>query len=551
MVSKRPARLRPLFLFFLFAALFSLQVVPRFFEDSPAADEVVNISDGYYYWKGDVLSDNLHPPLAKGLQALPLWALGLHDHSPEAFSDFEHRDFNFFFALNPGRFTLMTALARMVTFLGGLGIGFILVKIAAGEGLVFLGITLCLWAFEPALLAFSGLSLSDIPLTVFMLAGVWFFRRSLEQPGWRASLAAGLFSAFAILSKFSGVFLLPLFLALEAVYLKSKNLKWKKWAKALALRWAVGLAAAFFLIFIFYLPGTLWAPDHRFPLAYFWNGFTSMAGLRGWPTYFRGVLAHRYYWDYYPTAFGLKSPLSFLILLALAFFLGVTRRIRIPAWQWLTPVCFFAAIMPFHDLGIREVLPIYPFGILVAARAGEWMWNHRPRGSRVFPILLVGLLGFQTLSVALSFPFQISYFNELVPQDRKIYWLGDSNLDIGQDTKRLAEEGRRRGWTHVKLAYLGITDPALYGLAWEHWTRKDLAGPQPGWVYAINAEFIQLGPAFDPAASSVLNSWILKAPPTGRVGDTWYFIEMPGKIQPAPSPQVASAPFFTHYDGGH
>jgi hypothetical protein len=149
--------------------------------------------------------------------------------------------------------------------------------------------------------------------------------------------------------------------------------------------------------------------------------------------------------------------------------------------------------------------------------------------------------------VGLSFPSQISYFNEGVPQSRKIYWLGDSNLDIGQDTKRLAQAAQRRGWSHVKLAYFGITDPALYGLKWERWTQKDLAGPQAGWVYAINAEFIQLGPAFDPAASSVLKSWILKVPPTGRVGDTWYYIEVPGTLKPDSSPEVASAPFFDRY----
>src|ERR1700722_850683 len=203
-------------IFLFFALVFSLQVAPRFFEDSPAADEVVNISDGYYYWKGDVLSDNLHPPLAKGLQALPLWGLGLKDHSPETFSDFEHRDFNFFFGLNPDRFTLMTALARMVTFLGGLGIGFILYRIAAREKPVFLWITLCLWAFEPVLLAFSGLSLSDVPLTVFFLAAVWWFRRSLDEPGWKTALTAAFFFCLAILSKFSGVLLLPLLMVLEA-----------------------------------------------------------------------------------------------------------------------------------------------------------------------------------------------------------------------------------------------------------------------------------------------------------------------------------------------
>jgi 4-amino-4-deoxy-L-arabinose transferase-like glycosyltransferase len=531
-------------LFLVFGFIFSLQVLPRIFEDSPSADEVVNITDGYYYWKGDVISDSLHPPLAKGLQALPLWALGLHRQSGKVFPDNEKRDFNFFFGLNPDQFELMTALARAVTFLMGLGIGFLLFQITRGESLPFRCAALLLWAFEPALLAFSGLSLSDVPLTFFFLAAVWTFQRALERRGKGTPLEAGLFSAAAILSKFSGVLLLPLFFLLEARHVGAQKLNWKKAGKSAGPRWGIGLAAVLGLIFAAYLPGTFFCPDHQFPFAYFIHGFTSMAGLRGWPNYFKGVLGTQYSPAYYPTAFCVKSPLSFLILLAAALFLAAARRVKIPLWHWLPPFLFFVAIMPFHDLGIREILPVYPFCILIAARAGEWMWNYRPEGSRVFPLFLAGLLLFQAASVGGSFPSQISYFNEWIAPDRKLYWLGDSNLDIGQDTKRFSEEARRRGWSHVKLAYMGITDPALYGLRYQSWTQKDLQGPQPGWVYAINAEFIQLGPAFDPAAGEILKSWILKVPPTGRIGDTWYYVEIPGQVQADHSPGVVSAPFF-------
>src|ERR1700679_101255 len=100
MVPKRPARPQPLLLFLLFALLFSLQVLPRLNEDSPAGDEPIDIADGYYYWKGDVLSTAEHPPLSKALQALPLWALGARDHSDIPFSIYDQRDWHFFFILN-------------------------------------------------------------------------------------------------------------------------------------------------------------------------------------------------------------------------------------------------------------------------------------------------------------------------------------------------------------------------------------------------------------------------------------------------------------------
>ncbi|MGH7739772.1 MAG: glycosyltransferase family 39 protein, partial [bacterium] len=383
--------------FIPFALIFSLQVVPRFAEDSPTADEVVNISDGYYYWKGDVVSDARHPPLAKGLQAFPLWFLGLDTHTRKAFADSAHRDYNFFFKLNPNRFTEMTACARMVTFLGGLGIGVLLFLIGRRESSAFLCVALWLWAFSPALLAFSGFSLSDIPLTVFFLAAVWWFNRSLEEPGAGPAGAAGFFSGMAILSKFSGVLLLPIFILLELGSALGRKKISGDWGR-LARRWAVGLSVLAGMIFLTYLPGTLWM-DHRSPFVYFWKGFWAMEGLRGWPNYFRGILSTKYSLTYYPTAFLIKSPLSFLILLLSAMGLKIVRKIKVPLWHWLPPVVFFGAIMPFQDLGIREILPIYPFLILVAARAGEWMWNRRPRESWIFPVLLVGLLLFQGLSV--------------------------------------------------------------------------------------------------------------------------------------------------------
>ncbi len=69
----------PSFHFFLFFALFfSIQTIPRLSSDAPTNDEPVDLGDGYYYWKGDVISDaRLHPPFAKALQGLPLYGLKL------------------------------------------------------------------------------------------------------------------------------------------------------------------------------------------------------------------------------------------------------------------------------------------------------------------------------------------------------------------------------------------------------------------------------------------------------------------------------------------
>lgn len=118
-------------------------------------------------------------------------------------------------------------------------------------------------------------------------------------------------------------------------------------------------------------------------------------------------------------------------------------------------------------------------------------------------------------------------------------------MDIGQDEKRLAETARQRGWENIKLAQFGgAIDPSAYGMKWNYWTQKDLTAPQPGQVYAVNVFLLQLGPAFLPSLTPIAKSWVISTPPTGRVGDTWLFFEIPGKPVPDSSPIIPSVSVF-------
>jgi hypothetical protein len=537
----------PSLLWFLpFALLFSLQVLPRLTADSPAGDEMVDIGDGYYYWKGDVISDQHHPPLAKALQALPLYALGVKDKAQGHFTAFERRDYNFLFVLNRDRFESLVLAGRLVTFLFGLGLGLLLFLAARELGREAAFFTLALWVLEPNLLAYSGLLMADIPLCFFLLAAAFSFRKMGEKPGWKGSIRTGLISAMAVTTKFSAAILAPVFLILE--FLRRRKKAGPAAWRGLGMAWGIGLGAALLWVCLLYLPGTLRIPGSRSPLSYFWEGFSTTVSYSGHPTFFLGELAPRNHWAYYPVAFLLKSPLPFLFFLLTAAWAALTRRIQVPAWQWLTPALLFAAVLPFLNLGIRQVLPIYPFLILVAAQGAQWLWGQSfATGKRTGKILAGGLLAFQALSVLPSFPAQVAYLNELVSPDKRLYYLGDSNLDLGQDTKRLARTARLRGWKNVKLAYFGVTDPGLYGMQWAYWTKKDLAGPQPGWVYAVNVSYLQLGPAYFPDAAAIDHSWITQRTPTGTVGSTWVYFEISGEAAPDDSPALASAPPFRYF----
>jgi hypothetical protein len=352
----------------------------------------------------------------------------------------------------------------------------------------------------------------------------------------------------AVVTKFSAVILLPVYFLLEVLQFHSN--KGKAWLRKRGSLWGWGLSAALLWISLMYLPGTLKIPGFRWPLSYFWEGFRTTVAYSGHPTFFLGELSPTNHWAYYPVAFLLKSPLPILAFLSLAAWLGLTRRLRIPAWQWLTPFLLFVAVLHFLNLGIRQVLPIYPFLILVAAQGAGWLWSPgRPSPRFLCRALVTMALAFQAISVASCFPGQVGYLNELVTPEKRLYWLGDSNLGMGLNTQRLAEAAKRKGWTRVKLAYFGETDPSLYGMKWQPWTQKDLAGPQPGWVYAVNVGFLQLGQAYFPDAAAINQGWMTRQRPTGMIGSTWYYYEISGNAQPDSSPLLTSAPPFKYFNG--
>src|ERR1019366_6113946 len=170
---------------------------------------------------------------------------------------------------------------------------------------------------------------------------------------------------------------------------------------------------------------------------------------------------------------------------------------------------------------------------LVAGQGAAWMWNKTGRKvSANWRYGIIGLILWQTASVAFNFPHPICYFNELVVPDQKIHFLGDSNLDWGQDLKRLAATAKERKWAKVRLAYLGGADPKVYGLDWEPWRKSDLEGPQPGIVYALNASFYQLAPTAYPPTRNIALSWINEKPFSGKIGDSWFYFEIPGEAKP-------------------
>ena len=105
-------------------------------------------------------------------------------------------------------------------------------------------------------------------------------------------------------------------------------------------------------------------------------------------------------------------------------------------------------------------MPVYPAVMILAGVAATWGSSRLGRG--LVALAVVWLAG-ATLWVH---PHYLSYFNELIggPARGHLY-LADSNLDWGQDLKRLAAYAQRHPTEAIKLAYFGSADPTHYGFA--------------------------------------------------------------------------------------
>jgi len=201
-------------------------------------------------------------------------------------------------------------------------------------------------------------------------------------------------------------------------------------------------------------------------LAYL-NGVESVVG---WRTYF-------------PIAFLLKTPLSFLALalwgIVLAAWKGPRREV---ALFLLAPMALYALVSVHSRLNIghRHLLPMYPL-LCVAAGAIAAHARRRWQERSVFYTCLGGV----ALSFGLATPGYLSYFNVLAGGPRGGWrYLLDSNIDWGQDLKRLAAWQRGHGGVPLDLAYFGTADPKAYGIVhrkvvWVHDFRPEEAAIRP------------------------------------------------------------------------
>jgi hypothetical protein len=429
--------------------------------------------------------------------------------------------------------------SRAMMLLLGIALGSIIMiwawQVGGPTAAVIAGAFYCL---DPNFIAHAPLVKNDIAISLVMFAMVFaIYRFGQRMTPWSAA-AAILLCAVGPTIKFSGLLLLPLLVLL--LFVGALMIDAHRRNKRLLITGAMSLGAVlvtWLLIWLSYgfrfLPTTssaqfsfdpqieiarenayyvkhnqwsanarglstpllcrmlVWTNDHRvLPQAWLFGLLYTYQNTLVRPGYLLGEIRDTGRWNYFPATMLFKTPLATLVALAIAVLMLI--RGRLPN-RWLA-VCIAGSIVLYGynalttslNLGLRHVLPLYPFLFLIIAMALA-----RPARAR-YVIGLIFALAAETVS---TYPDLIPFFNVL-SRPHRLGLLSDSNLDWGQDLPALAHWQQLHPDQKLYLCYFGSADPAFYGIEYTNLPSGYFLSPtaelptSPG-VIAVSATKLQ------------------------------------------------------------
>ncbi len=467
----------------LLLALF-LQGLVFIGESSQTSDEAAHLAAGYSYLRtADFRLNREHPPLLKEIAAAPLFVLDLDFPWGPLWDRAEEWNLGRIFVHeNRVPNDRILFLARLPMLLLSLSLGwamFVWGRRLFGARGALLG--LALYVLDPNVVAHSCLVTTDLGVTLFMFLAVFARWCWLERPAPRTLWLAGLAIGGAFASKFTALWLLPILAALAAtLHFTGTAVPLRPWSArspvagrgsplvprlaALAVAATILAAAAI---------GVL-------ALAYAGRGLpTYLQGLRiglhhsgeGHTAYLRGVISDTGWWYYFLYAYLVKTPIGTLLLIALTVARLLAGR-RLPArselFLWI-PVLVTIAITSLWkvNIGLRHLLPIYPFLYLAAGRLAGPVTRRLP--ALALSLMVGASLLWNAWEAARITPYHLAYFNQLVggPANGHLHLL-DSNLDWGQSSKALRRYMIAEGLPAIDCAYGGNSDPWYYGVSYQY-----------------------------------------------------------------------------------
>ena len=472
--------------------------------ESQTWDEACHIFAGYNYWTHGDFGDNPeHPPLVKLLATLPLLRLSLKVPAhPGMFS--KEEDFitatQFVYSNDAATILFSTRMAAaLLTLLLGLLV-FAVAREMFGDVPAF--IALALLVFEPTMLAHGAVVTTDVGLSCFLLATVYAFYRYVKKPTTVRLVLTGLAAGLGLATKHSAILIPPILFVLAVCEVARRDRGSE--VREAGSKYGLRLLGALVVIGVISV-AVLWsfygfrlhpkagvdagtrvveyaarlknpvqarmiqtaARWRLLPQSYLYGladvGFTADFSH----TYLLGTVYPHGIWTYFPVAFAIKTTLGLLILLALVP-LSLARS-RTEHWRELlflivpAAVYFLVAMGSGMNIGVRHILPVYPF-LMILAAWGAWKLIQRQR-RWVYVVAI--LLLWNVVSSIRTYPVYLAYSNELWGGPSQTYkYLSDSNADWGQQLWATQKYLDGRQVKNCWFAYFAqvVVDPAYYGV---------------------------------------------------------------------------------------
>jgi hypothetical protein len=542
--------------------LATIRIVATYTVFSHTFDEPAHLACGMEWLdKGVYRWEPQHPPLARVAAALGPYLLGVRSQNTPN-RDIYSMTFEGLAILFNGQeghsgqghsghaYDLTLALARLgilpFFWIGCLAVYWWARRTATRAAAV---IAVFLFSFLPPILAHAGLATTDMACTAFLAAAFLAATVWMQQPTLRNRALFGLAAGLAIVSKFStlpyfasaaGISLLWYYFDERATFAQAVDLIRRRLPSL-----ALAAAVAFLVVWATYRFsfGKVFFANISLPFPELYAGIRDVFqhNAEGHPGDLLGTRSNHGFWYFYLVDLAVKTPLALIVLFAFGLSPSLRRdsRFRHP---WL-PVAFCAGILAVAlfshiNIGIRHVLPLYAGFVLVAA-VGAVRLLELAAARRWAGWLALLLLVWYGASSLWSHPDYLPYFNELAgshPENIVV----DSDLDWGQDMKRLAARLRQVG--APEIFFLPMDTVAAErgdfekGLGFPHVISEiNALAPSAGWnaVSLTCLKQRRLGlrdrrPDLQPWPDRVLDS----GEPIGKSVRLWYF----------PPPAPGSAP---------
>jgi hypothetical protein len=568
-----------LLLFAFFSAFFSMR------GDSATMDELAHIPAGYsYLTQLDYRLNPEHPPLVKDLAAFPLLFLNLNfpKNSPfwtEGINEQWRFGWEFLYnsGNNPDQIVFWARFPMLLLFIFLGWFIFKWTKELGGNKPALLVLTL--FSFSPNFLAHGRLVTTDVGAALGVVMATYFWLKFLREPSKKNIIMAGLIFGIALLLKFSLILLLPFFSVITIIYafLNKRNL-----LKYISFAVLAGIIAVVFIVLPVYqlhivnYPVEKQLSDTKYtlessPLVHLkeldiWLAdkpvirglgqyllgllMATQRTAAGNTVYFLDMISAAGWWYYFPVVYILKEPLALHILTLISLFLTLLF-IKKPFWIetfkrlkiWLQNhfaefsmlvflvIYWFASISGNLNIGVRHILPTFPF-IYMLVGLGLVLGLEQIKSQKLKKIFIsfaMVLMGWYIISSLKTFPYYLSYFNEIAGgTDQGYKFVVDSNYDWGQDLKRLKKFVEENNISKIKVDYFGGGDVKYYlGDKWERFDPK--SGPQKGWL-AISATLLEQGrgnPVQGFGEPTDYYNWLNDYQPISRAGKSIFIYFIP------------------------